>query len=51
MRLSKCFEELRLFQDHMIGSRPDMRTSNIMVQRGLSSLRPTEVILTHERKV
>ena len=28
MRLSKCFEDLRLFQDHMMGFRPNMRTSN-----------------------
>ena len=28
IRLSKCFEELKLFQDHMTGFRQDMRTSN-----------------------
>ena len=28
MRLPKCFDDLRLFQDHMIGFRPNMRTSN-----------------------
>ena len=28
MRLSKCFEDLRLFQDHMMGFRPNMRISN-----------------------
>ena len=28
MRLSICFEDLRLFQDHMMGFRPNMRTSN-----------------------
>ena len=28
IRLSKCFEELKLFQDHMMGFRPNMRTSN-----------------------
>ena len=28
MRLPKCFEDLRLFQDHMMGFRPNMRTSN-----------------------
>ena len=28
MRLSKCFEELKLFQDHMMGFRPNTRTSN-----------------------
>ena len=28
MRLSKCFEDLRLFQNHMMGFRPNMRTSN-----------------------
>ena len=27
IRLSKCFEELKLFQDHMMGFRPNMRTS------------------------
>ena len=31
MRLSKCFEDLRLFQDHMMGFRPNMRTSNLFV--------------------
>ena len=28
MRLSKWFEDLRLFEDHMMGFRPNMRTSN-----------------------
>ena len=27
-RLSKCFEELNLFKDNMMGFRPSMRTSN-----------------------
>ena len=27
-RLPKCFEDLRLFQDHMMEFRPNMRTSN-----------------------
>ena len=28
IRISKCFEDLRLFQDNMMGFRPSMRTSN-----------------------
>ena len=28
MRLSKCFEELKLFQDHTMSFRPSMRSSN-----------------------
>ena len=28
MRLSKCFEDLRVFQDHMMGFIPNVRTSN-----------------------
>ena len=28
LRLSKCSEDLRLFQTHMMGFRPNMRTSN-----------------------
>ena len=38
IRLSKCFEDLRLFQDHMLGFRPNMRTSNNLLLISLKLL-------------